>query len=724
MVAASHRWRVVADLEVAVTDELLPALGPHQRTSAHLLLRLAFDRWAPPMPVADDRLEVQRMAATRALLDSPDPDNSAVDAARNALQECLAVPGQPVDRLDLAADLLGLSPPARLALGLCACIQLDPRIGQVARAVAARLGYADGADPALVDAALEPAGLGPAWTRTLLHDGGQLRRMGVLTLHDGKVGLSLALQAFLQSALPAHSPLKPFELAHTVPTALLPALVEARRGWIAVLATALQSDRPLLLSGMSGFAGPELVQAAFGSAGPAVRCIDLAAVFDLERGLPTPLLGELHAEVRLSPAPWALFGAERLEKVVREHPAAVRRLVAALVAMGRPVVLLHAGPLSADVGARLAQEAGLPNFELPALPVEARKVLLRAALTMQGVDDPTAEALAVATCNANLEVESVVAAVAFAVQKALQRTAKATAVGKSPSMATPTMTELRAACSATMTSRLRQYGSRVEVLADWTDLVLAEEPLHQVRNLARFARVRDRLFDSWGFGDKLGQGRALSAMFSGPSGTGKTMVAGLIAKDLGVELYRVDLSRVVSKYIGETEERLGALFSEASLVGAALLFDEADSLFGQRTEIKSSNDRYANLEVNYLLQRLEDFDGVVILTTNFATSIDSAFLRRLRFRVQFPMPTSKDRERLWEVLLPSRMPVDDEGIDFEWLGESFDLTGGHIRNAVLRAGMIAADLDRPLSMRMTYDAAAAEYRELGKLAPPYPFDDD
>ncbi|MBM4342130.1 MAG: ATP-binding protein [Deltaproteobacteria bacterium] len=707
-----------------MADAPLPALGPRQRAAAHVLLRLAHDRWVPPLPTGEDRPELARVAATRALLDAPDPDDSPLEAARQALEAAAAVPGEPADRLDLAADLLGLAPPARLALGLCACIQLDPRIGQMARAVAARLGYADGSDPALLDAALEPAGLGPAWTRTLLHEGGQLRRMGVLTLHDGKVGLGIALQAFVQTALPAHSPLRPFEVAPTVPAGLVGALVAARRGWIEVLGRALHADRPLLLSGMAGFAGATLVQAAVGVGGPQVRSIDLGAIFDFERGLPTPLLGELHAEVRLSAAPWALHGAERLEKTVRDHPAALRRLVAALVAMGRPMVLLHAGPLSPDVAARLAQEAGLPNFELPPLPVDARKALLHASLVAQGVAETTAESLAEACRNANLEVESVAAAVAFASQKAVQRAAKLAAGGKAPAEAVPTVAELRSACSATMTSRLRQYGSRVETASDWGDLVLAAEPLGQVKDLARFARVRDRLFDDYGFGDKIGYGRALSAMFSGPSGTGKTMVAGLIAKDLGVELYRVDLSRVVSKYIGETEERLGALFSEASLVGAALLFDEADSLFGQRTEIKSSNDRYANLEVNYLLQRLEEFDGVVILTTNFATSIDAAFLRRLRFRVQFPMPSPKERERMWEVMLPPRLPQDDDGIDFEWMGESFDLTGGHIRNAVLRAGMFAADLDRPLSMRMLYDAAAAEYRELGKLAPGYPFDDD
>ncbi len=707
-----------------VTPEPLPALGPRQRTRALLLLRMLFERWAPPVLPSHDDIEARRLATTRALLDATEPDDATVPAARAALEAAQAQPGDPEDRVDMAADLLELSPPARLAFGLCACIALDPRTGQVARAIAARLGYADGADPALLDAALEPAGMGPAWTRALLHDGGQLRRMGVLRMVEGKAVLGHAVIAFLQGALPIHSPLAPFAIADTVPELLMPALAKARAGWIAVLRRALQADRPILVSGMAGFAGGSLLQAAVVDDGLTVRCIDITAIFDMERGLPTPLLGELHAEVRLSPAAWALHGAEQLEKLVREHPAAVRRLVAALVAMQRPIVLLHAGPLSPDVGARLAQEAGLPNFELPPLAVADRRELLLAALQASGVTGDAAEMLAKSAQHASLEVESLLAAVAFAQQKALMRAAKAAALGKDLVAVTPTTTEMRSACSATMTSRLRQYGSRVEVAADWEDLVMAQEPLAQVKELARFARVRERLFDTYGFGDKQSYGRALSAMFSGPSGTGKTMVAGLIAKDLGVELYRVDLSRVVSKYIGETEERLGALFTEASLVGAALLFDEADSLFGQRTEIKSSNDRYANLEVNYLLQRLEDFDGVVILTTNFAATIDSAFLRRIRFRVQFPMPTPKDRAKLWEIMLPSRLPQDDEGLDFDWMGESFDLTGGHIRNAVLRAGMFAADTDKPLSMRMFYDAAAAEYRELGKLAPAYPFDDD
>ncbi len=350
---------------------------------------------------------------------------------------------------------------------------------------------------------------------------------------------------------------------------------------------------------------------------------------------------------------------------------------------------------------------------------------MASCLQALNVDEDTAGELAATAGHYTLGAEQIAAAVAFAQQRASVRAAPAAAEERDPGTAHPTVSELRHACATTMTNRLRAYGSRVETSQTWDDLVLADEPLQQVKELARFARVRDRLFDELGFGAKMDYGRALSAMFSGHSGTGKTMVAGLIARDLGVELYRVDLSRVVSKYIGETEQRLGALFDEATQVGAALLFDEADSLFGKRTEIKSSVDRYANLEVNYLLQRLEEFDGVVILTTNFSSSIDEAFVRRLRFRVQFPFPTDKERARLWEVMLPPQLEQDDDDpIDFEWMGGAFELSGGHVKNAVLRAGILAADADAPLTMRMFYDAASAEYRELGKIPPPYPFDDD
>ena len=200
----------------------------------------------------------------------------------------------------------------------------------------------------------------------------------------------------------------------------------------------------------------------------------------------------------------------------------------------------------------------------------------------------------------------------------------------------------------------------------------------------------------------------------GPPGTGKTMVAGLIADALQLDLYQVDLSKVVSKWVGETEKNLGELFDAAEAGHAILLFDEADSLFAKRTQVQSSNDRYANLEVNYLLQRMEAFAGIVILTTNHDAAIDEAFRRRLSLRVDFPVPEPDERERLWRALLPAEAALGPD-IDYPALADRFEMTGGYIKNAVVRAAFLAADEAAPIAMRHLLRAARAEYQAMGKV---------
>jgi SpoVK/Ycf46/Vps4 family AAA+-type ATPase len=202
---------------------------------------------------------------------------------------------------------------------------------------------------------------------------------------------------------------------------------------------------------------------------------------------------------------------------------------------------------------------------------------------------------------------------------------------------------------------------------------------------------------------------------SGPPGTGKTMVAGLIAQELGLDLYQVDLSRVTSKYIGETEKNLATLFDAAECGHAVLLFDEADSLFAKRTEVRSSNDRYANLEVGYLLQRIESFTGIALLTTNHESSIDEAFRRRLALHVRFPLPDEQHRERLWRSMLPVQAETAAD-IDFSRLAHDFEMTGGYIKNAALRAAYLAADEGRPIGMNHLWRAARSEYESTGKVA--------
>jgi SpoVK/Ycf46/Vps4 family AAA+-type ATPase len=209
--------------------------------------------------------------------------------------------------------------------------------------------------------------------------------------------------------------------------------------------------------------------------------------------------------------------------------------------------------------------------------------------------------------------------------------------------------------------------------------------------------------------------RGLVALFYGPPGTGKTMVAGLIARELGLELYRIDLAKVMSKWVGETEKNLGEVFDAAEDGRLMLLFDEADSLFAKRSEVKSSNDRYANLEVNYLLQRLDAFEGVAVLTTNLEGSIDPAFKRRLSMRLYFPFPDEDLRAQLWAAHVTPQIPTAGP-LDFGALARRFPLSGGYIRNSALRAAFLAAQEATPLTQSHLERAVLLEYRELGKLS--------
>jgi hypothetical protein len=248
----------------------------------------------------------------------------------------------------------------------------------------------------------------------------------------------------------------------------------------------------------------------------------------------------------------------------------------------------------------------------------------------------------------------------------------------------------------------------------WDDLVTSPEIEIQLRELCHRYRFRDKVMDGWGLRRRFASAFGLSALFEGPPGTGKTMSAGLVAAELGLDLYQVDLSQIVSKWIGETEKNLSKVFDEAERSGAMLLFDEADSLFSKRTSVSSANDRYANLEVNYLLQRIERFTGVAVLTTNFADSIDSAFARRLSMRITFASPGIPERERLWSSMLAEPgLPLGD--FDALALAEDFDFAGGLIRNAVLRAAFFAASRNILITQELLVLSARIEMKEKGLL---------
>lgn len=265
------------------------------------------------------------------------------------------------------------------------------------------------------------------------------------------------------------------------------------------------------------------------------------------------------------------------------------------------------------------------------------------------------------------------------------------------------------ACRTQARPRLEELAQRIEPAATWEDLVLPESLLQILREIGVHLRQSSKVYGSWGFGSKGSRGLGISALFAGDSGTGKTMAAEVLASDLKLDLFRIDLSQVVSKYIGETEKNLRRVFDAAERGGAILLFDEADALFGKRSEVKDSHDRYANIETSYLLQRMEEYRGLAILTTNMRSALDRAFLRRIRFVVQFPFPNSAERASIWERVFPRDTP--QEGLDFEKLAR-LNVAGGNIRNIALYAAFLAAEDGSSVRMSHLVQAARVEYAKL------------
>jgi hypothetical protein len=265
------------------------------------------------------------------------------------------------------------------------------------------------------------------------------------------------------------------------------------------------------------------------------------------------------------------------------------------------------------------------------------------------------------------------------------------------------------ACRRQARPAMDDLAHRIEPRAGWDDLILPAGQLRLLREAAMHVRHRLTVLEDWGFASRSGRGLGVAVLFAGPSGTGKTLAAEVLAGDLRLDLYRVDLSQVVSKYIGETEKNLRQIFDAAEASGAVLLFDEADALFGKRSEVKDSHDRYANIEVSYLLQRMETYRGLAILTTNLKSALDSAFLRRLRFIVHFPFPDAAGRAEIWRRIFPPEAPTD--GLDPEKLAH-LAVAGGTIRNIALSAAFLAAEAAHPVGMSHVLLATRAEYAKL------------
>jgi len=361
--------------------------------------------------------------------------------------------------------------------------------------------------------------------------------------------------------------------------------------------------------------------------------------------------------------------------------------------------------LPANASGPLPVSKSVPVYtvDLPAPDYEARLLLWTRAL--DGRKLTSANDVSTLAARYRLDGDQIFAAARGAAERARQR---------SPMESEITFEDLAISARSASAARLGDLASQIVARRAWPDLVLPQDRIDQIHEMCDQFRYRHVVYGAWGFGHQSPRGQGLSALFAGPSGTGKTMAAEVIANDLALDLYKIDLSGVVSKYIGETEKNLDRIFDLARDSNAILLFDEADALFGKRSETKDAHDRYANIEISYLLQKVEEYDGVVILTSNLRQNLDDAFLRRLQFCIEFPFPDERSRHLIWERTIPEQLPLAED-VDLRFLAERFRLSGGSIRNALVNAAFLAARDGEAVAMRHLLWGIRREFQKLGKL---------
>lgn len=293
-------------------------------------------------------------------------------------------------------------------------------------------------------------------------------------------------------------------------------------------------------------------------------------------------------------------------------------------------------------------------------------------------------------------------------------TARTLARWRDPQTGLVTTEDLYRACRKQARGALGTLARNIQPKYGWEDIILPEDQMVQLHEICGYVEHYHTVYGEWGFDRKLSTGKGLNVLFAGPSGTGKTMAAEIMANELGLELYKIDLSAIVSKYIGETEKNLDRIFREAQTSNAILFFDEADALFGKRSEVRDSHDRYANIEMAYLLQKMDEYEGVVILATNLRKNMDEAFARRMHFAVEFPFPEESDRYRIWRSVFPSEAPVAST-VDMHFLARQFRITGGNIKNVALTAAFLAAQDGGCVTMDNLIHATRREYQKIGRL---------
>jgi hypothetical protein len=584
-------------------------------------------------------------------------------------------------RLAEAGRRLGLDALDVAVLGLCAAPELHPRYGRLFAYlhddVTRRL-----ASPRLVAELLSGDGVAPGDVLSCFAHSSPLRRRGALRLIEGdgttplgdrSVKVADALAAFLLGLgapldLPGAGRLRREEGEHRV---------GGREDAVAEIARLLTAETRLPLV----VAGPDAASLVSAAAEKPLLLADVRALGKPEVMADAALYCALEGRQFCADGLDALEPAERvaLVRAIDEHP---ERLV--LIAPTR------AGALTLGDRTVLAVEAPMPSF-----PER------HAAWTgLTGTEDKDTRDVA---AKFRLSLTQIDAAAEVA-----RITARSHGADK------PTGADLDLGARHASSTRLGELAARLTPRYQWEDLVLPERQRELLASISAYLRHRDRVLSEWGYERAVARTQGLKVLFAGESGTGKTMGAEVLAAELGLDLFRVNLATIVSKYIGETEKNLDRIFDAAEGSNAILFFDEADALFGKRSEVSDSHDRYANIEVAYLLQKMEGYAGAVILATNFRHNIDDAFVRRLDFVIDFPFPEADDRKRIWKLLLPAEAPLADD-VDTEFLAIQFKLSGGAIRNCSLAAAFQAADEGQDIQMRHLVRAVAQEYGKQGRL---------
>ncbi len=607
--------------------------------------------------------------------------------------------------LDPVAARFGLDAAERAILGVAVAYELDADARDLCHALATRRPPALYAD---VIAELDDALLVPFALQRALHPGGALRAGGLIHAEGDGVGATLAPSRRLFDWLAGDARLGD-ALAGiakvTSPDAELGVwLAPEVLGRIGQLALLLERPRAagepaamVVLQGPRGSGRRAAAQALVRALGRPLLTVPLENVHDpAQQGRHAALVRAALVEARLRGAVPYLPGIETLFADGREGD---RGAVVAL--SGYPDVVIVA--TGGKGGVSMPFQRPFHLVRMPRVDVDSRELAWQQAL---GRFDGARTIPA--TAGGELAGRYVICPGAVA-EVVAEAAAFARAAGTPLALA-----DLEDAVGRRLSINLGAYGTLVARKARFEEMVLPEDVGEALRDMIAMVRQRAQILERWGYQRHLGISRGVSALFSGDPGTGKTMAASVIASDLGLELMRIDLSQVVSKWVGETEKNLARIFDEAQDANAMLLFDEADALFAKRTEVKTAQDRYANLEVNYILQRMETFDGISVLTTNFEGSIDPALQRRLNFRVRFPAPEVEEREQLWQRLLPPETGLHADA-PFAQLAQRFQMTGGYIKNSIVRAAVIAARKGRNMTVDDLWAGAHHEYAEMGKV---------